>query len=343
MASTRPTEPLDPTVPVALVAGASRGLGLLIATELASRGFRVHGCARSAEELASAAPHVDAASAQAHPAFVPHVCDVADAAAVEGWVTRVLEHEGHIDVALHVAGTIQVGPLDTMTLGHVHEAVDTMLWGPVHLSLAVLPAMRAAGRGRVGIVSSFGGVISVPHLLPYSVAKFGAVGLAEALHAELSGTGVTATSVTPGLMRTGGHVAARFTGDAERDAAWFSPGGSLPLVSISAERAARRIVGGVLAGRPVVDLTPLAMVGRRVHGLAPATTVRALGLVSRALPRDPAHAERATADAMTSTAPSTSGATARSRLRLSSRFAGRVVDALSTLGDRAARRHHEPR
>ena len=167
-----------------------------------------------------------------------------------------------------------------------------MLWGPVHLALAVLPIMRDAGHGRIGVVSSVGGLVAVPRLVPYSVAKFGAVGLAEGLYAELAGTGVTVTAVTPGLMRTGGHTHARFVDNAVTDYAWFAPLASLPGLSISAERAARRIVSGVLAGDPTVELTPLTIVGRRVHGLAPATTIRAMGLVSRLLPGPGAAARR---------------------------------------------------
>ncbi|MGL5850934.1 MAG: SDR family NAD(P)-dependent oxidoreductase, partial [Phycicoccus sp.] len=169
-------------------------------------------------------------------------------------------------------------------LGHLHDAVDTMLWGPVHLSLAVLPMMRAAGRGRLGIVSSVGGLVAVPRMLPYTVAKFGAVGLAEGLAAELSGSGVTVTSVTPWLTRTGSQEHARFSGAAGVDHAWFAPGASLPLLSVRVDRAARRVVDGVLAGKVRVTASPLVGAASRVHGLAPATTVRALGLLARALP-----------------------------------------------------------
>ncbi|MBM6545298.1 SDR family NAD(P)-dependent oxidoreductase [Janibacter sp. YIM B02568] len=320
---------------VAVVAGASRGLGLLISTELARRGFRVHGCGHSAATLDRAATLVAHRSGRGEGGpggapFVPSVCDVRDADAVQAWVERVLEDEGRIDVAIHVAGIIQVGPVGSTTLGHFRDAVETMLMGPVHLALSVLPTMRSAGRGRIGIVSSVGGVVSVPHLLPYSVAKFGAVGLSEGLHAELAGSGVTATTIVPGLMRTGGHVGAQFVGHAEHDYAWFAPGASMPVLSVGAERAARRIVDGVLAGRSQVELTPLTMVGRRVHGLAPALTVRAMGLASRILPEGP---ERG--PSMSPQRPRVSGATARARL------GSRVVNALSVLGDRAARRNNE--
>jgi NAD(P)-dependent dehydrogenase (short-subunit alcohol dehydrogenase family) len=326
---------------VALVAGASRGLGLLISSELVHRGFRVHGCARDRAELDRAETLVnngavgpgdesDDGSGTGRGEFVGHVCDVADADAVTAWVDDVRSAEGRLDVAIHVAGIIQVGPVESTTLGHFRAAIDTMLLGPVHLCLAVLPTMLEAGAGRIGVVSSVGGVVSVPHLLPYSVAKFGAVGLTEGLHAELSGTGVTATTIVPGLMRTGGHVHAQFVGDAAKDYAWFAPGASLPLLSVSAERAARRIVDAVLAGRSQVELTPLTWVGRRVHGVAPGTTSRVLGLVARALPR-------ASADG-----PSTGGGTAHVSGAVARRTLGsRVVNGLSTLGDRAARRLNE--
>ena len=334
---------------VALVAGASRGLGLLIAAELAARGYRVHGCARDRDELdraerlvaagqlgaladAGGAPGQDGGRAPGQPgSFTAHVCDVTDPEAVQGWVDLVRSTEGSVDVAIHVAGIIQVGPVESTTLGHFRAAVETMLFGPVHLCLAVLPGMLQAGSGRIGVVSSVGGVVAVPHLLPYSVAKFGAVGLSEGLQAELSGTGVTATTIVPGLMRTGGHLHAQFVGDAAKDYAWFAPGASLPLLSVSAERAARRIVDAVLAGRSQVELTPLTWVGRRVHGLAPGTTSRVLGLVARALPHGDARAPDATSDDTRHV----EGRLARRALD------SKVVEVLSTLGNRAARRLNE--
>ena len=317
------------TAGAAIVMGASRGLGLLVCRELLERGHTVYGCARDEGELQGAARILAAAVPDGR--FVARVCDVRDEAAVSAVVREVADAPEPLDVALHVAGVIQVGHADTVTLGHFHDAVDTMLWGPVHLALAVLPIMRDAGHGRIGVVSSVGGLVAVPRLVPYSVAKFGAVGLAEGLYAELAGTGVTVTAVTPGLMRTGGHTHARFVDNAVTDYAWFAPLASLPGLSISAERAARRIVSGVLAGDPTVELTPLTIVGRRVHGLAPATTIRAMGLVSRLLPGPGGSAP----DPMSAAAPAVEGRTARSRL------SSRVVDGLSVLGDRAARRTNE--
>ncbi|PKW25505.1 SDR family NAD(P)-dependent oxidoreductase [Phycicoccus duodecadis] len=317
-------DPDTASAPVAIVAGASRGLGLEIARQLVGRGWRVHVLARDADTLRRAAFGSGPGRA------LTHVADVSDADAVSRVVDLVLADEGRLDAAFHVAGTIQVGALDGVTLGHLHEAVDTMLWGPVHLSLAVLPAMRAQGHGRIGVVSSVGGLVAVPRLLPYSVAKFAAVGLAEGLAAELSGTGVTVTAVTPWLMRTGGHRAARFSGAEQADHAWFSLAASLPVLTVPVERAARRIIDGVLAGRVTVTASPVVGVVRRVHGLAPATTVRALGLGARLLPGTSPRRDWWRRDA-----PATDGAALE-------RTAPRAVTALATLGRRAARRQNEP-
>ena len=123
------------------------------------------------------------------------------------------------------------------------------------------------------------------HLLPYSTAKFAALGFTDGLAAELVGTGVTATSIVPGLMRTGSYDQAAFTGDAAAEHNWFSVAASAPLISADSTRAARRMVDGVLAGKPLVTVTPLAWMAYRVRGLMPGTTTRVMGIANRFLPR----------------------------------------------------------
>lgn len=312
------------TTGVALVAGASRGLGLLIARELGRRGYRPVLWARDEDELTWAVETLAGEGVAADAV----VCDVRDHERVEQLVAEIERETGPIDVAIHVAGIIQVGPLDALTRSHFEEAVAVMQWGPINVALAVLPGMRRRRRGRIGVVSSVGGLVSVPHLLPYSTAKFGAVGFTRGLTAELAGTGVTATTVVPGLMRTGSHLRATFTGDQPAEYAWFAPGASLPLLSMDAETAARRIVQGVLRGRSMVILTPLAKIGVRLNGLMPATTSVVMKIVSTALPSTPVR------DTGGAAGPGTvEGHRARARLRSG------VVERLSTLGNRAARRY----
>ena len=159
---------------------------------------------------------------------------------------------GPIEVLVCVAGIIQVGPLAALDRSHFTSSMDVMLWGPINTALAVVPRMRERGRGHIGVITSLGGLISAPHLLPYSTAKFGAVGFTRGLRSELSGTGVSVTTVAPGLMRTGSHLRAKFVGNQGREYAWFGTAASLPLLSMDAERAAARIVRGILRGRAVV-------------------------------------------------------------------------------------------
>ena len=268
---------------LALVAGASRGLGLLVARELAARGCRIAICARDAGELETA--RADLAGRGAEVVAVP--CDVSDPAQVQDLVRQVTAQLGPVDVLVNVAGVIQVGPFESLPEDALDVSMGVMFWGPVHLTRAVLPGMRARRSGRIATITSIGGKISVPHLLPYSAAKFAAVGFFEGLRAELSGTGVSVTTVVPGLMRTGSHVRADFGGRASREYAWFALGASLPLVSMDAERAARQIVDAVRERRREIVLTPLGKVAVRFSGVAPATTIALMEVMSRLLPSAP--------------------------------------------------------
>lgn len=106
-------------------------------------------------------------------------CDVRDPDQVTALVERVSNTMGPVEVLVSVAGVIQVGPVESVTEEHYEQAIDTMLWGPIRLAHAVLPEMRERGHGRIGTVTSIGGRVAPPHLLPYAVAKFGAVGFSE--------------------------------------------------------------------------------------------------------------------------------------------------------------------
>jgi short-subunit dehydrogenase len=239
--------------------------------------------ARSAAELEEAARRL----ADEGIRVVTEVMDVGRPDEVADVVTRIEDQVGPIEVLLCVAGVIQVGPLSALDRTDFVEAVDVMLWGPVNTALAVVPTMRRRGRGRIGIVASVGGLIAAPHLLPYSTAKFGAVGFARGLRSELAGTGVSVTMVAPGLMRTGSHLRAQFRGDVEREYAWFATAATLPVLSMDADRAARRIVRAVLGGRPVVVFTPLARLAPRVDALVPRLGSAVLAATTRCLPSWP--------------------------------------------------------
>ena len=152
------------------------------------------------------------------------------------------------------------------------QSLAITFWGAYNTVEAVLPGMRARGEGRIVNISSIGGQVSVPHLLPYCVAKFALAGYSHGLRAELDAQGIVVTTVFPGLMRTGSPRNALFKGQHRQEYAWFILGDSLPGVSISAERAARKLVDGVRYGEAEVIVSLPAKLAATFHGVFPGLT-----------------------------------------------------------------------
>lgn len=263
-----------------LITGGSRGLGLVLARECAREGARVAICARDQAELARAQEDLQH---QGAPVFTAP-CDVTDRTQVNEMVQAVRSHFSSIDVLINNAGTIQVGPFEVMTLEDYEEAMRIHFWAPLYTTLAVLPAMRQRRDGRIVNIASIGGKISVPHLLPYSASKFALVGFSQGLRAELAKDGVVVTTVCPGLMRTGSPRNATFKGQHRAEYAWFSISDSLPVASMSAERAARQILAACKRGDAEVTLSVPAQAAVIFHGLFPGLTADLLGIVNQLLP-----------------------------------------------------------
>jgi NAD(P)-dependent dehydrogenase (short-subunit alcohol dehydrogenase family) len=263
---------------VALVIGGSRGLGLLVAKELVRRGAKVAIAARDGAELARAIDTLGG-DVRAFP------CDVRDHEEVAGLVRRVESTLGAIELLFNVAGVMEVGPVEAMRTNDFGDAMATHFWGPMFAARAVLPSMRRHGRGRIVNVSSIGGAVSAPHLLPHSASKFALRGFSEGLAAEVRRDGIYVTTVLPGFMRTGSQRHAMFKGDHRKEHAWFTIADSLPLLSMSADRAARRIVRAGCRGEATVVLSALAKVVAVVHGIAPSLVVEVNALLARLLPR----------------------------------------------------------
>ena len=279
MDTTTDTGPARVERPVALVTGASRGLGYLIARELAGRGYDLVICARSADGVQTAADDLGRAGTT----VVGVAADVGDAADARRVVAEAEDRFGRLDMLVLNAGIIQVGPAAAMTGADFADAMDVMFWGAVHPTLAAMPLLSRS-RGRLLAVTSVGGKLPAPHLLPYTAAKHAAVGFAEGLRVEAIRAGVSVTVGVPGLMRTGSPRNALFTGQRAAENQWFTAAANLPVISMDAERAARRLVQAALLRRPEIILTPLAKLGVRAHALAPSTSLRVVSLVNRLLP-----------------------------------------------------------
>jgi NAD(P)-dependent dehydrogenase (short-subunit alcohol dehydrogenase family) len=248
---------------------------------------------------------------------------VADRAQVERLVAETTRHYGRLDVLVNNAGIIQVGPLEAMTVEDFQTAQDVMFWGTVYPTLAVLPQMRARGAGRIANITSIGGKVAVPQLLPYACAKFAAVGFSEGLRAEVGRDGIVVTTVAPGLMRTGSHLNAKFKGNQEQEYALFAPMASMPFVSIDAERAAGQIVRAIRRGDAEVILTLPANLLARFHGIFPGLTADLLGLANRVLPAGG------------------QGTSSEPGHEVQERVESPVLTALTGWGESAARRFHQ--
>jgi len=144
--------------------------------------------------------------------------------------------------------------------------------------------MRQRRDGRIVNISSIGGKVSVPHMLPYSVGKFALVGYSQGLRSAVASDNVLVTTVCPGLMRTGSPRNAEFKGQHRAEYAWFAVSDSLPLLTVSAESAARSIVEACRRGDAEAVLSLPARLATFLHQMFPETAADLLSLVNRLLP-----------------------------------------------------------
>lgn len=265
---------------VVVISGGSRGLGLVLARQLVDQGAKVALFARTATDVATA---VDELRARGGEVF-GGACDVRDPQQVVAFMRDVVQRWGRIDVLFNVAGIMQVGPLDAMTMEDFRAAMETNCWGPLHTTKAVLGTMRRQGWGRIVNVASIGGKRAVPHMLPYDTSKFALVGLSMGLRTELAKDGILVTTVCPSLMRTGSPRNATFKGQHRAEFAWFNIGGSLPIVALPAKRAAGQILRACQNGDGEVYIANFFSPPVWASELAPALTTEVLSLINYLLP-----------------------------------------------------------
>ena len=264
---------------VVLVTGSSRGLGLAIASRFAQRPVNLVLTARSAPELEGA----QATLLQLHPHLKPEnfylvAADLSQPAECQRLVNEAFTRFGRIDILVNNAGIIEVGPVEVMTGDTFEHTMRVDFFGALHTTMSALPRLLAqspaAGwkhRAAIVNISSIGGKFAVPHLLPYSAAKFALTGFSEGLHAEVRGKGVRVTTVCPGLMRTGGEDHAIFLGDVLKEKAWFQTCAKTPGVATTPQHAADEIFNAVAQGRAEITITPQAWLGARFAGNLPET------------------------------------------------------------------------
>lgn len=265
---------------VVVITGGSRGLGLVLARQLAKENAKVAICARSLEELDAAKTELQNNGADVF--AMP--CDIANKAEVGQFVNAVRQEFGQIDVLINNASIIQVAPLEHMTEADFEEALKTNFWGAFYFINEVLPEMRERRKGRIVNVTSLGGKVAIPHLLPYSTSKFALVGLSEGLRSELLKDNIYVTTICPGMIRTGSPRNAFFKGQNEKEYAWFKIIDSIPFLSVSAEQCAREIVEACRYGVSEHIVSLPAQLAARFHGLFPGLTADINAFFNNLLP-----------------------------------------------------------
>ncbi|GCE20701.1 ketoacyl reductase [Dictyobacter kobayashii] len=266
---------------VVLITGGSRGFGLAMAEEFAREGARLVLCARDEEELLRAQSQIKQLGAE----VITFPCDVAQPAEVEQVIAQATAHFGAVDVLVNNAGIISAGPWQTLTRADFEQSMNIMFWGTYNMTMAVVPQMRARKSGRIVNITSIGGKVSVPHLLAYSSAKFATAGFSEGMRAELAKDGVCVTTVVPGLMRTGSQVNTTMKGESHRiEYSLFTLLDTLPLFSISAQRAAQYVVQATKKGSAEIIITLPAQLLARLNGAFPELVAPLMSLSTRFLP-----------------------------------------------------------
>jgi NAD(P)-dependent dehydrogenase (short-subunit alcohol dehydrogenase family) len=266
---------------VAVITGGSRGLGLVLARQICAQRGNVALVARDPEELARAKADL----APRGGAVLTIECDLLDAGQIQSGVRQIIDRFGKIDILINNAGIIEVGPLEHMTREDFGRAMQLHFWAPFELISQIVPEMRTWGGGRIVNISSIGGKVAVPHLAPYSASKFALTGFSDAIRAEFARENIHVTTVAPGMMRTGSHVNAKFKGKHDMEFAWFAASAGAPLISMNADRAARKILAACRRGQPSLTLTFAARGAILGNAVFPNFTGYAMRLVSRFLPR----------------------------------------------------------
>jgi NAD(P)-dependent dehydrogenase (short-subunit alcohol dehydrogenase family) len=183
---------------VALVTGASRGIGRGVALALARAGADVALAARTVPDLDTVASQIQALGRQA--LVVP--ADVRDDRSVHVMVETTLERYGRLDVLVNNAGLGHFGPVDELTLEQFDEMLGVNLRGPFLCTRAVVPAMKRQGSGAILNIASVAGLVANPNLAGYNATKFGLMGLSEACMLELRHFGIKVATICPGSTAT---------------------------------------------------------------------------------------------------------------------------------------------
>ncbi|MFG3556380.1 SDR family oxidoreductase [Micromonospora sp. NPDC047557] len=212
---------------VAIVTGASSGIGAATARRLAAEGFHVLAAARRAERLADLVAEITAAGGQA----TAVTCDVTSDESVAGLAEAAAQAPGPVTLLVNNAGGARgLDPVESGSVADWQWMYDVNVLGTLRVTQALLPALEASGSGTIVVVSSTAGLTVYEGGGGYTAAKHAQTAIAGTLRLELCGRPLRVIEIDPGMVKTDEFGLVRFEGDAERAAAVYAgvPG---PLVA----------------------------------------------------------------------------------------------------------------
>lgn len=180
---------------VVWITGAGSGLGREMALRFAEQGAKLAISGRRVENLQEVAHALNAHGAEA----LPVACDVRDEVQVEAAAQQILAHFGRLDVVVANAGFSVAGPIEKIPADEWRAQLETNVIGLTNTVRSSMPALRES-RGRVVLIGSVAGLISMPGTGPYHASKFAVRAIGETLAMELYGSGVTCTTIHPGFV-----------------------------------------------------------------------------------------------------------------------------------------------
>ena len=183
---------------IALITGASRGIGQSILLKLAKSGFYVVGTATSDKGVGA----INESLSQAGLAGEGRVLNLTDTASIEGFVSELLEAHGNIDVLVNNAGVTRDNLFMRMSADEWNTVVQTNLNAIFHLTKALIRPMMKARWGRIISISSVVGATGNPGQANYCATKAGVIGFSKALAREIASRGITVNAVSPGFIQT---------------------------------------------------------------------------------------------------------------------------------------------
>lgn len=267
-----------------VITGGSRGLGFALAREVLFNGGNVALLARDQQELEEAKEKL--ATLNSRGDILVMKCDVTQKSEVEQTFALIKKYWlNQIDILINNAGTMIVGPFESMKEEDYRAQMDLHLFAVLHTTKEVLPYFKSRGGGRIVNICSLGGKAAVPHMLPYDVSKFALAGFSQGVAAEFDRYGISVTTAYPTVMKTGSPIQAVFKGDARSEFEWFAMGDYTPGFTVPADKAARSILEAALANRSEVVLSLSGRARILMGSLFPELMMWGMGIMNRLLPR----------------------------------------------------------